>query len=232
MLTSISHDLNAPLRALRYLSRDIQTALADPSATVDHSALVATAEAIAAQTRRMSQMLTDLLDYARVGRVHQSIASVATHSIVADIVTSLRPTTSIDLIVAGDWPTIDTAAAPLESGTAVILIENAVKHHDRPNGQVVVSAEQRNRTVVFTITDDGRGITDEWQAAIFEPFRKIDDAHHPESSGIGLALVKKTVMILGGTIEVRSNAPQTRGTAFVVTWPLQLAARDEYETDL
>lgn len=217
----ISHDLNAPLRALRYLSRDIQDALHHPEGIVDPNALSRAAEDIAVQTRRMSKMLTDLLDYARVGRVQDAIESVATRLIIGDIVASLRPTTKLNLVVLGEWPALDTAAAPLDL-VLRNLVENAVKHHDLPHGRVVISAEAVGRYIMFKIADDGRGIPVEWRSAIFEPFRKIDDAHHPESSGIGLALVKKTITTLGGTIEVQSSAPQKRGTTFIVNWPLNL----------
>jgi signal transduction histidine kinase len=217
----ISHDLNAPLRALRYLTGDIQTALAT-TATIDTDLLHRTAGEIASQTRRMSKMLIDLLEYSRIGRVHDAIESVDTRALIGDVMATLRPTTKLDLIVAGDWPTFDTAAAPLD---VVLrnLIENAVKHHDLPTGRIEVTAVTDNRYIVFSIADDGRGIPEEWQQAIFEPFRKIDDAHHPESSGIGLALVKKTVVSLGGSIEVASCAPIERGTTFTVRWPLKLS---------
>ena len=217
----ISHDLNAPLRALRYLSRDIQDALHRPQGIVDTDLLSRAVEDIAVQTRRMSKMLTDLLDYARVGRVEDAIEAVATRRIIGDIVASLRPTTKLELVVSGEWPAFDTAPAPLDL-VLRNLVENAVKHHDLPHGRVVISAEAVGRHIVFEIADDGRGIPEEWQSAIFEPFRKIDDAHHPESSGIGLALVKKTITTLGGTIEVQSSAPQKRGTTFIVNWPLNL----------
>lgn len=229
----ISHDLNAPLRALRYLSSDVDAAMTriDPEMTnPDMAAVRDGAQAIAFQTRRMSRMMTDLLEYARIGRVQEAVEPVETGAMIAEIVASLKPTTTLSLIVKGDWPTIDTAAAPLDL-VLRNLVENAVKHHDRPHGHVVVSAETVGRYVAFHIEDDGRGIPVEWHAAIFEPFRKVDDAHHPDSSGIGLALVKKTVTTLGGGIDVVSAAPEGRGTTFIVRWPLKLAVAEELAVD-
>ena len=220
----ISHDLNAPLRALRYLSSDVQEAIqvSKNGGVLDLEHLQKKIGDITAQTQRMSQMLADLLDYARIGRMQNAVEPVATRAIVDDIVATLMPTTSLQLSVTGEWPEIDTVRAPLDL-VLRNLAENAVKHHDRRAGSVTIGAERQPRHIAFTITDDGRGIAPEWQAAIFEPFRKIDDAHHPESSGIGLALVKKTVTTLGGTIEVHSNAPGVRGTIFTVLWPLRIA---------
>jgi signal transduction histidine kinase len=225
----ISHDLNAPMRALRYLSSDVKRVLDIDEAggeTLDRPALRQAADAITTQTRRMSQMMIDLLEYARVGRVEEAVSTVDTRALVEAIFATLRPTTTLRLEIKGTWPTFDTVAAPLD---VVLrnLAENAVKHHDLADGFVVLHADTVGRFVEFRIQDDGRGIPEEWHAAIFEPFRKVDDAHHPESSGIGLALVKKTVTVLGGSIEVVSAAPEIRGTTFVVRWPLKLRIPDD-----
>ena len=229
----ISHDLNAPLRALRYLSADIGTALApddDSRAKPDVAQAQTAATAIAVQTRRMSKMLTDLLDYSRIGRLQEAVEPVDTGALIAEIVTSIRPTTTLTLATSGHWPKIQTAVAPLDL-VLRNLVENAVKHHDRSHGCVEIVAETSPRELVFRIIDDGRGIAPEWQAAIFEPFRKIDDAHHPDSSGIGLALVRKTITTLGGSIQVQSAAPEVRGTTFLVRWPLKLLAGAGYGAD-
>jgi signal transduction histidine kinase len=236
----ISHDLNAPLRALRYLSADIQRVLeppadgsadAPPAAAVDFVALRKASEAITTQSRRMSRMMIDLLEYARVGRVQEAVSLVETRVIIEEIMATLASTTTLKLGIAGEWPTFETVAAPLD---VVLrnLVENAVKHHDRPDGHVTVHAALTGRFAVFRVEDDGRGIAPEWHEAVFEPFRKVDDAHHPESSGIGLALVKKAVTTLGGTIEIQSQAPDARGATFVVKWPLKLANADDLGVDL
>ena len=219
----ISHDLNAPLRALRHHSRDMQLALAAHGLPAERGLQIAreAAHSIETQTRRMSRMMVDLLEYARVGRAHEATARVDTGGLVREIADSLRQATTLELTVAGEWPTIETATAPLDL-VLRNLIENAIKHHDRERGQVEVRAAVRGPSLVCEIADDGRGIAGEWQEAIFEPFRKIDDAHHPESSGIGLALVKKTLVNLGGRIEVVSDPQHVRGTTFVVYWPLKL----------
>jgi signal transduction histidine kinase len=225
----ISHDLNAPMRALRYLSGDVKRVLDIDEAggeALDRQALRKAADAITTQTRRMSQMMMDLLEYARIGRVEEAVSTVDTRELVEAIFATLTPTTTLRLEIKGAWPVFDTVAAPLD---VVLrnLAENAVKHHDLADGFVVLQADTVGRFVEFRIQDDGRGIPEEWHAAIFEPFRKVDDAHHPESSGIGLALVKKTVTVLGGSIEVVSAAPEIRGTTFVVRWPLKLRIPDD-----
>ncbi len=225
----ISHDLNAPMRALRYLSVDVERVVsADETGgeALDLPALRKAAEAITTQTRRMSQMMVDLLEYARIGRAEEAVSKVDSRELVDAIITTLKPSTTLRLVAEGSWPTFETVSAPLDL-VLRNLAENAVKHHDKPHGQVVLRAATVGKFVEFRIEDDGRGIPPEWHEAIFEPFRKVDDAHHPESSGIGLALVKKTVTTLGGSIDVMSAAPDVRGTTFIVRWPLKLAIVDD-----
>ena len=100
---------------------------------------------------------------------------------------------------------------------------NAIKHHDRDAGRVVVSARPAHPFLEITVSDDGPGVVDEWRDAIFQPFR-IAGSEATEGAGIGLALVRKAVDRIRGSIEVKSEAPAKRGTTFVVRWPMTIAA--------
>jgi signal transduction histidine kinase len=212
----ISHDLKAPLRALRYYSTDITEALADSDP--DRAVLQAAGQNIAIATRRMSNMLVGLLEYSSIGRQHEAIELIDTGKLVHDIVGSLAVPNQLRIVIAGPWPSLKSAAVPLDL-VLRNLIDNAVKHHDRPSGEIRLSCEPASSHVVFVVADDGPGIDPEWQQAIFLPFSRIDDSRNPESSGIGLALVKRTVENAGGRIDVRSDPAVARGTTFRVTWP-------------
>ena len=212
----ISHDLKAPLRALRYYSDDVQEALeADPP---DAETARSSAASITTATRRMGNMLTGLLEFARIGRQHEAVETVDTAALVDDIITNTGHPETMRLSRAGTWPSVRTTLAPLDL-VLRNLIDNAIKHHDRRDGIVQVVSADSAAVLTIDVTDDGPGITRDWHEAIFEPFRRIDDTHAPESSGIGLALVKRTIEIAGGRIEVRSDPERGRGTTFRVTWP-------------
>ena len=71
------------------------------------------------------------------------------------------------------------------------LVENAVKHHDTKVGVIALSAHEDGAYIRFEVADDGPGIDPSYHEAIFEPFRTVAEEAPPESSGIGLALVKK-----------------------------------------
>lgn len=226
----ISHDLKMPLRAIRYLTEDTRSELDKAKRTTQNIAVPLEAAtkattAILTQTRRMSNMLLGLLEYSRVGRNQDVIEPVEPRALIREIFTSLKPSTTLNLQIKGTWPVLETVRAPLDL-VLRNLIDNAVKYHDRQDGNVTVAARvdrQKPAFLLIEISDDGPGIPPEWHEAIFEPFRKIDDHHHTDSSGLGLALVKKSTMSLGGTISVLSDPTTTRGTTFSLHWPLKVS---------
>lgn len=212
----ISHDLKAPLRAMRYHAEDVLNAVSSPGGMNPAEP----ARLIVAQSRRMAQMLTDLLRYSKVGRKSEVIETVDTRDLVARIVASIPRPAGITLQVSGDWPVLETLVAPLD---VVLrnLISNAVQHHDRSVGQIDVRAEPVAQMLHIAITDDGPGIPAAYHTMIFQPFRTIESEAMSDHSGIGLALVRKTVEAVGGSIGVDSDPTTCRGTTFKLAWPLQ-----------
>jgi signal transduction histidine kinase len=216
----ISHDLKAPLRALRYDSGDADRALvAGDVATVGDKLA-----AMRGHQARMLGMLNGLFDYARAGHKADTLEEVETRALVEGIITGLANGSGIAIAVEGDWPRLMTLAPPLEL-VLRNLIDNAIKHHDRPNGRVRLSAREGSDALEITICDDGPGIPQEWQTAVFLPFRKVGDANNAEdSSGMGLALVRRTLDRIGGGIRLQSDAPHQRGTTFHIRWPKTISA--------
>lgn len=216
----ISHDLRSPLRRLRYFASDAETAtlagnLETAAADLAHVRL---------QAKRMATMLTGLLEYSRIGRKIEAVELVDTAALAQEIIDSVERPVGLDIGLDGQWPTFATLAQPLDI-VLRNLIDNAVKHHDLEAGWIIVHAEDGGDTWIFSVADDGPGIPRDWHDAIFEPFKRIlDEEEAPEGSGIGLALVKKTVEWFGGRIEVRSDPAAKRGTTFRVHWPKEIKA--------
>ncbi len=213
----ISHDLKAPLRGLRYCADEIAEAITNGDKKNAQTHL----QKLQAQSMRMSQMMTALLDYASVGRKSEVVETVNTHDLVREITSSLSHRQSIEIHIAGNWPTLETLKAPLD---LVIrnLVDNAIKHHDSDTAQIAVSAATNSDTLTITIDDDGPGIAPNHHAAIFMPFRTLQN-NSGNAGGMGLALVKRTVDSVGGSLTVVSDPAQSRGSKMVVHWPLRLA---------
>ncbi len=84
------------------------------------------------------------------------------------------------------------------------LLSNAVKFTDE-GGRVTVNLKKDGNYVVLSVADTGCGIPKETGARIFEKFYQGDTSHSGEGNGLGLALVKKVVDLLGGEISVESE---------------------------
>ncbi|MNO19633.1 Alkaline phosphatase synthesis sensor protein PhoR [compost metagenome] len=94
------------------------------------------------------------------------------------------------------------------------LISNAIKFTD-PGGQITVSLQKSNGGATVQIADTGCGMSPEVGRHVFEKFYQGDKAHATEGNGLGLALVKRVIDIVGADIKVESIYGQ--GSVFTVT---------------
>lgn len=94
------------------------------------------------------------------------------------------------------------------------LIGNAIKF-DPQCGLVRIRLREDNNAVVFTVEDSGPGISEEAKKHIFDKFYQADSSHKDEGNGLGLALVKRILTIIGG--EISAENLSSGGCAFIVT---------------
>jgi two-component system, LuxR family, sensor kinase FixL len=214
----ISHDLRAPLRAMRNSARWIAE---DAVERLDEGTSTHL-ERIATNCQRMFAMLDDLLEYARAGLVSFVPEPINLPELLAEITGHLEGA-EIDLIFAGPVRSVHAARAGLD---VVLrnLIDNAVRHCGG-TVRVAVRCHDVGPLWRFEVEDDGPGIPAEYQQRVFMPFVKV----HPKKTagtGMGLALVSRVIEDNGGTIGVRSDPATGRGTTMVFTWAKQ-APRDQ-----
>ncbi|MFT9057359.1 MAG: HAMP domain-containing sensor histidine kinase [Ethanoligenens sp.] len=99
------------------------------------------------------------------------------------------------------------------------LVENAVKFTPKQGGRITVWAEMKNGMLRVRICDNGRGISAERQAHIFDRFYTSGTSSPARrSSGLGLAIVRTIIQAHNGTIQVKSRSG--RGTQFEIYLPL------------
>ncbi|MEO0421272.1 MAG: ATP-binding protein [Pseudomonadota bacterium] len=211
-----SHDLRSPLRAIAHLSawleEDLGSGLQEESR--EHLTLMR------ARVRRLDQLLSDLLAYSRAGRTRARLGEVDLREIVHNTFDLLGLQGRFTLETSGLDLRLRTAVAPLEQALRN-LIDNAAKHHDREQGLIRVSASRRVGLIEFAVADDGPGIAQEHHQRVFRAFQTLQSRDEVESSGMGLAILKKLVEYAGGTISLDSNpASGSRGATFRFTWPL------------
>ena len=209
---TISHDLKAPLRAIDNLAQwigDDMKGIATPEA-IDNLDL------LHGRVVRMQKLLAGLMDYSRAGQLDKTIDDVAVAETVANIVAMQVPPPGFVVACEGEGLTLRTHPVALQV-VLENLISNSLKHHDRTEGRITIRARQVDGLVEFLVGDDGPGIPEPSHRRIFDIFQTLRNPDDKESSGIGLAIVKKKVETHGGRIRVES-APPARGASFVFTW--------------
>ena len=100
------------------------------------------------------------------------------------------------------------------------LTENAVKYN-RHGGSVRVTVSQESEKLLIRVSDTGRGIPEEFQRSIFQPFFRVDKSRSREygGAGLGLSLVWEIAELHGGSVRVTKSSD--RGTTISVELPVQ-----------
>ena len=122
--------------------------------------------------------------------------------------------------------------APHLSEICLNIISNAIKYTNE-GGRITCNVAQESCekedwcNMIITITDNGIGMSEEFQKHIFETFEREHNStiSHVEGSGIGMSITKKLVDLMDGTIEVKSR--QGEGSTFTVTVPCRKASKED-----
>jgi PAS domain S-box-containing protein len=207
----VSHDLKAPLRAVANLSQWIEDDLDGQLSNDTQSQM----NLLRSRVNRMSATIDGLLDYARVGRGEEAIEPVTVAQLLAEVIETLLPPPTFTIDLPAELPTLSTKRLPLFQ-IFVNLIGNGIKHHHSEAGTIQISIEERGDFYEFAIADDGSGIAPEHQERMFKIFQAVNPQNRSDSTGIGLAIVKKIIEAEGGTIWLESELG--KGTTFYFTW--------------
>jgi signal transduction histidine kinase len=172
------------------------------------------------RAQRMERLLDDLLTYSRIGRRDGAVEQVKIETLLQDVTYVLSPPPGFTLIIEGELPTLLTPRTPLEL-VFRNLIGNAIKHHHRPAlGEVRIRAQEEGDYIRFAVTDNGPGIEPQYFERIFGMFQVLKPRDEVEGSGMGLAIVKKTVEYRGGYIRLEAN--EGVGVTVYFTWPKEI----------
>jgi PAS domain S-box-containing protein len=208
-----SHDLKAPLRAIsnlaEWLGEDLSGRIPDEN---QHQLNL-----LRGRVQRMESLINGLLEYSRVGRRQRTRQAVDLNHLLNNIVDSLAPSPGFTVALMPHLPSLYTSESAL-SRVLTNLIDNALKHHHRETGTIQVSCTARNDGMLeFAITDDGPGIDPQYHDRIFTIFQTLKARDDFESTGIGLAVVRKIIEGENGQIWLKSTPGE--GTTFYFTWP-------------
>lgn len=210
-----AHDLQTPLRAVRSYAQLLQRRyVGQLDATADEFI-----HTIIDGVDTMRRLTEGLLHLAQAGEGRGQQTNIRVETVVDGVLLSLKPMieeTQAE-ITCGDLPRI--CADPLQMLQLFQnLVGNALKYrHPGRTPRVRITAEQRNQSYWFAVSDNGLGIEVKYQERVFAPLHRLHGNEIP-GSGIGLAVCKKIVERHGGRIWVESQVDV--GSTFHFTLPV------------
>lgn len=210
-----SHDLQEPLRMitsfLEQLRRKYNDQLDDKAQQYIHFATDG--------AKRLKQIILDLLDYSRAGKLTDNLETVDLNEVLAQY-RLLRGKVIEDkqvIINAPELPVFESYIAPLTQ-TIHCLIDNAIKYCPENRTPVInISAIESSNHYTIQVKDNGIGIDPLFFEKIFIMFQRLHNRENYAGNGIGLSIAKKHVESWGGKIWLESTPSE--GSTFYFTQP-------------
>jgi signal transduction histidine kinase len=217
---AVSHDVREPLRMISSFLGLIQRELKRPN--LDRETIDEFAHFAIDGSQRLDAMINDLLIYNRLDNNLEEVESVNLNDII-DIVQL-----NLQILIQDKKATINHCELPNimanDSRMSLLfqnIISNAVKYSRRDELPFVnVCSKIKKDKIVFSIEDNGRGIDSNIINEIFRPFKRGNNSDDDKGTGIGLAICKKIVDNLNGTLEVESVID--KGSIFRIILPLDI----------
>jgi signal transduction histidine kinase len=214
-ISGVSHELRTPLAQIRLFG---ETLLLGRIRSADEAQRAAAV--IVQESRRLGQMVDNVLLFSRAGRPRAAIQRepIDARALVTDIAGAFRPqASSRDMTVeldGGDDPVLVLADRDVIRQVLLNLLDNAVKYGAR--GQCIrVGLRTTPDGFAIAVSDEGPGVAAGDRARIWEPFWRASGSAEG-GTGLGLAIVRDLVSLHGGTIAVDGVEPH--GARFVATF--------------
>lgn len=208
----VSHDLKAPLRAINNLSEWIEEDIGDKLEGETREQF----KLLRGRVRRLEDLINGILEYSRVGRIRSRVESFSVNTMTKDLVARMNFPPHVEITIQEDEISLFSEKAALEKVMAH-LISNGVKYNDKETPNIRIQWIDHGKELEFVITDNGEGIHPDFHEKIFLMFQTLKARDEVESTGVGLAIVKKIVEDKGGRIWVESEVG--KGSSFHFIWP-------------
>jgi PAS domain S-box-containing protein len=212
---SVSHDLRAPLRAMQGYATAL---LEDYRGKIDEEGQEYLRHIVSAGNR-MDRLTRDVLVYSKIPRTAFKVLPIDLDRLVSDMVRQNLPDPSKAASITIEKPLLTVLGNESFLAQSISnLIDNAVKFasKERPL-RIRIWTERHEEQVRLWVEDNGIGILPEHQSRVWGMFERIHPQHLYEGTGIGLAIVRKTVERMDGTMGVVSDG--TTGSKFWIQLP-------------
>ncbi len=208
----VSHDLRAPLRGIKSLAGWIVSDCCDRLDAEGKQNL----SLLMGRVDRMESLIDGLLSYSRADCGVERREWVDLNELLPHIIDTVSPPESITVTVEDSLPSLQCERSRVIE-IFQNLIGNAVKTMNKPQGHVAIAHEDQGDQWVFRVVDNGPGLAECDHETVFNVFQTLAPCDETESSGIGLAVVRKVVELHGGQVWLTSTVGE--GSIFYFSWP-------------
>ncbi|MBN4079749.1 PAS domain-containing protein, partial [bacterium AH-315-C08] len=208
----VSHDLKEPLRGISYNAKWLLEEFGGKLGEEGEKLI----SLLTQNTQRMHNLINGILEFAELEAMNSEPVVLKSGAVAETVVKYLTREPGVKIKIRSPMPELLYQNIYLEQ-IFQNLIGNAIKHLGKPQGEIVVSCADQKEFWCFQVWDNGKGIESRHFERIFAMFQSLDRNNSPESTGIGLTLVKKIVEQNGGRVWVESEVGKF--TCFKFTIP-------------
>ena len=210
-ISNVSHEIKTPLAVIQNYATLLQDDTLDSETRKNH------AKTLIAASKRITDLITNILklnklENQEIQEKHEKFN--LTEALAENVVEFETIIEKKNLELNCDFD--DVSVFSSKSLLEIVwnnLISNAIKFTPE-NGKIDISLKRKGKDAEIKVADTGCGMTSEVGAKIFEKFYQGDTSHATQGNGLGLALVKKVIDILGGEISVQSEV--NKGSTFTI----------------
>lgn len=209
-ISNVSHEIKTPLAVIQNYTKMLQNENLSKEKRKDIF------EKLCLQSQRLSNLITNILKLNKLE--NQELVPEKKEVDLAELLRVSALSFEEEIDKKGLNLECDIDEVCVESSPSLLeivvnnLLSNAIKFTEK--GKVFVSLKQDEKNAIIKIADTGCGISKETGNRIFEKFYQGDTSHSGEGNGLGLALVKRVIDIVGGEISVESNVG--KGSVFTI----------------
>ena len=217
-LGMVSHEMKTPLTVI---IGGLRTILNYWKKLSEPEKLVLLDDAIA-EADQLSHILQNLLELSRIqaNRLILTNQSVNIKTMALKVIANLKNVTKQQFVLGFPDDPISVRADPLRLEHILYnLVENAVKYSPDDSVIRIFAKREDNGFVTFSVSNKGKGISQQDQEKLFQPFERLDGSRHISGTGLGLVVCKRLAEAHGGKIWVKSH--QGEETTFFFTIPVE-----------
>ncbi len=236
-LSNMSHDIRTPMNAIVGLTTIANSHIDDKLRVQECLNRITTS------SKHLLCLINDVLDMSKIerGKIMLNEERFNFPDMINEVVTIVQPQTGakqlmLDIVIGNIEQEVVIGDSMRINQALLNLLGNAVKY--TPEGGTVrfslsehTSRRVGYRDYRFVVQDNGVGMTEEFVKHVFDPFEREEGGfdHSIEGAGLGMAITKNVVEMMGGTIEVEST--KGKGSTFTMTIPLKPVEASEAEED-